>query len=294
MRTPIRLICFLLLGATTATCVAAMETNSQTRLRERFMALQDQLRTNQFGQPLVLNSTETPERLQGDVYAIVDHPLNKVSASLAKPEHWCDLMILHINTKYCHAVAGPSGTTLRVNIGGKEPEELVDSGRIEFSFKVATATSEFLAVTLAAPEGPMGTSMYRVRLEAIALPQAKTFMHLSYSYAVGFSGRFAMNVYLGTAGRNKVGFTMSGTQANGQTDFIGGTRGVVERNTMRYFLAIDSFLGAVDMAPEARLEPRLQSWFTAVERYPRQLHEMDRAEYLATKRAEYSRQQTLR
>jgi hypothetical protein len=63
---------------------------------------------------------------------------------------------------------------------------------------------------------------------------------------------------------------------------------------MRYYLAITSYLGALDLAPEARLEHRLQSWFNAVERYPRQLHEVDRAEYLDMKRAEYMRQQTAR
>jgi hypothetical protein len=44
-------------------------------------------------------------------------------------------------------------------------------------------------------------------------------------------------------------------------------------------------------APAVQLERRLQSWFTATERYPRQLHEINRDEYLVMKRAEHSRQQ---
>ena len=44
-------------------------------------------------------------------------------------------------------------------------------------------------------------------------------------------GRLAMQVYLGTTGRSKVGFTVTGTQADGQPLHIGGTRGVVEVNT---------------------------------------------------------------
>ncbi len=91
--------------------------------------------------------------------------------------------------------------------------------------------------------------------------------------------------------RPKVGFTVIGKQADGQPDYIGGVRGLVERNTMRYYLAIDIFLGAAHTAPAAQFEKRLQNWFTAVERYPRQLHEMDRGEYLVMKRAEYLRQQ---
>jgi hypothetical protein len=119
-------------------------------------------------------------------------------------------------------------------------------------------------------------------------------LHLTYSYSVNFTGRLALQTYLKTVGSNKVGFTTRGIRADGQSDYIGGVRGLVERNTMRYYLAIDSYLGAAGVAPAAQLEQRLQSWFTSVERYPRQLHEMDRAEYLEMKRAEHLRQQAVR
>jgi len=66
---------------------------------------------------------------------------------------------------------------------------------------------------------------------------------------------------------------------------------VVERNTMRYYLAIESYLGALSAPPQTRLEKRLQDWFAASERYSRQLHEMERGEYLEMKRREYQRQQ---
>jgi len=68
-------------------------------------------------------------------------------------------------------------------------------------------------------------------------------------------------------------------------------RGVVERNTMRYYLAIEAFLGALSAPPQAQLEKRLHDWFAAVERYPRQLHEMDEGAYLDMKRRETRRQQ---
>ena len=102
-----------------------------------------------------------------------------------------------------------------------------------------------------------------------------------------------METYLATVGSDKVGFTVTGKQADGQTEFIGGLRAVVERNTMRYYLAIDAFLEAEKAAPAERLERRLQNWFTATESYPRQLHEMDRASYLEMKRAEVARQNSV-
>ena len=76
-----------------------------------------------------------------------------------------------------------------------------------------------------------------------------------------------------------------------QPDYIGGVRGVVERNTMRYYLAIDAYLGALSTAPLKQFEKRLQAWFASNEKYPRQLHEVDRATYLDMKRREYLRQQ---
>jgi hypothetical protein len=285
------LIFVVLVCVTHAVGAAAITSDSGAALRERYASLGERLRTNPFGLPLVLDSTETANYLQGDVYAVVAYPLSVVSAGLGNPDHWCDVMILHINTKYCHAVAGPSGTTLNVNVGSKKPEELAESVRIEFKFSAAVATPDHVEFALDAKDGPLGTSNYHIRLEAVALPKARTFLHLTYSYAISLAGRLAMKSYLGTVGSTKVGFTVNGKGADGQADYIGGVRGLVERNTMRYYLAIDSFLGATDSAPEARLEHSLQSWFTAVERYSRQLHEMDRETYLEMKRTEYRRQQ---
>ena len=68
-----------------------------------------------------------------------------------------------------------------------------------------------------------------------------------------------------------------------------GVRGAVERNTMRYYLAIDAYLDGLSAPPADQLEKRLQTWFTATEKYPRQLHEIDRATYLDMKRSQLRR-----
>jgi hypothetical protein len=255
--------------------------------------LEPQLRQNQFKRPLVLDSAESPNRLTGEIYAIVAYPFGAVSSGLNSPDHWCDVMLLHVNTKYCRALVAPTGTTLRVHIGKKTPEALSDVPRFEFNYSVASATPEYLDIKLKAKDGPLGTSDYRIELETVALPNARTFLHLTYSYAVNFAGRLALQAYLATVDSAKVGFTVVGKSAAGQADFIGGLRGLMERNTMRYYLAIDSYLQAATAAPQAQLEQRLQAWFTAVEGYPRQLHEIDRAAYLEMKYAENLRQQTV-
>ena len=158
-------------------------------------------------------------------------------------------------------------------------------------YRVAVQTPDYLQIRLNADKGPMGTSNYRIVLEAVPLKGGQTFIHLSYAYAYGLAGRMAMQGYLATIGKDKVGFTIDGIQAGEQPHYIGGNRGLIERNTMRYFLAIDAFLGASSGSAEARFEQRIHDWFVAVERYPRQLHEMEQGEYLAMKRKEYRRQE---
>ena len=68
-------------------------------------------------------------------------------------------------------------------------------------------------------------------------------------------------------------------------------RGVMERNTMRHFLAIEAYLASLDSPRERRVDQRLNTWFSATERYPRQLHEIERGEYLAMKQREFGRLQ---
>ena len=60
---------------------------------------------------------------------------------------------------------------------------------------------------------------------------------------------------------------------------------------MRYYLAIEAYLGALSLPLPAQFEKRISDWFTAAERYPRQLHEMEQQDYLEMKRHEYQRQQ---
>jgi len=260
-------------------------------LRESYASLGAQLRQNAFGRALVLDSSETAQRVQGEIHAVIDAPFELVGTGLNSPAHWCEVMILHINTKSCRAVADAAGArTLQVHVGKKTPQPLADTDRLDFSYRVAAASPDYLEILLQAEQGLLGTSDYRIRLAAVALPGSKTFLHLSYAYTTHLAARLALQTYLHTAGRDKVGFSVTGTGADGQPERVGGMRGMVERNTMRYYLAIEAWLAAEQAAPGTRLEHRLQGWFTAVEKYPRQLHEMDRAPYLAMKRAEAARQ----
>ena len=282
----------LVAGLLASTAQAAdPDTGSAGDLVAKYAELRVQLGSNQYRKPLYLESAESPHRVTGDIYALVDHPFAASAAPLSNPADWCEILILPINSKYCRAAAGAQGSVLHVSIGRKVDQPLDQAYRLEFDYRVIAQTSSYLQVRLNADRGPLSTRDYRIVLRAVPVDDRRTFIRLSYSYAFDLVGRLAMQVYLGTGGRGKVGFTVTGTQADGQPLYIGGMRGVVERNTMRYFLAIEAFLGAQSVLPQVRLEKRLRDWYAAAERYPRQLHEIERSEYLEMKRREHLRQQ---
>jgi hypothetical protein len=258
-------------------------------LRGKYDELQERLKNNSYRRQLHIDSTESPNALKGDVYAVLDHPFETVSDSLKQPRAWCDILILPFNTKYCHAMGSSSqGAQLQVRIGRKYDQPVDQAYRINFDFRNVAASGDYFESRLGAAQGPMGTKDYRIVVSAVPIEGGKTFMHLSYAYGYGTMGRVAMSTYLNTVGADKIGFTVIGRDAGGQPQYIGGVRGAVERNAMRYYLAIDSYL---DAREASQVDKRIQAWFNATERYPRQLREMDRATYVAMKRQEYERQQ---
>lgn len=260
-------------------------------LRAKYAELNKQLYNNQFQRALHLVSVESSQDLQGDIYAVVDYPFATVERALNNPEHWCDVLILHINVKYCRATSKSAGTILTVSLGKKYDQPLADAYRVEFNYRRISALQDYFAVELKAEKGPLSTHDYRIWIEATPLADGRTFLHFTYTYAFGLPGRIAMKGYLATIGREKVGFTVTGKQSNGQPVYIQGVRGVVERNTMRYYLAIDAYLAALTTPSAGQLEKRLRHWYNGTEQYSRQLHEIERQEYLEMKRNEYRRQQ---
>jgi hypothetical protein len=253
-------------------------------LRARHAQLAPQLAHNEFGRPVYLESQEGDNALRGEVYAVVDHSFEQVRA-LERADNWCQVLLLPFNTKQC--ISADDG--IAVFVGRKKETPVADAFRVDFHYGVRSNSEDYLQVQLDARSGPLGTHDYRIGLEAAPLEGGRTFIHLSYSYAFGTMSRLAMQTYLATAGADKVGFSVEGREDSGAPRFVRGVRGVIERNTMRYYLAIEAFVDTLPAPPETRVEKTLREWFAATERFPRQLHEMELDDYLAMKRREYAR-----
>jgi hypothetical protein len=263
---------------------------SAVNLKAKYTELNKQLKSNQFKRELFLHSEESAHDLKGEIYAVVDYPFSTFNSALSNPVHWCDAMILNLNVKYCYMASNRDGNDLTLNIGKKFFQPLADTYRIDFKYQDVIATPNYYSAEFDAKDGPLGTHDYRILIEATPLKDGHTFLHFTYTYSFGMAGRLAMQTYLATVGRSKVGFTITGKNSDGQPAYIQGIRGVVERNTMRYYLAIDAYLAALTAPTDAQLERSLEYWYNSSEQYSVQLHEVELNEYLDMKHQEYQRQ----
>ncbi len=288
-----RLVLSAVLGSA-AVAATAGPAVGPAALRQRHAGLAPQLAANPLGLPLQMQSSEAANRLEGDVYAVLDHPFADVSAALGDPARWCDVLILHLNTKQCSRVADGGRNRIDVRVGKKVEQSPQNATLLSFAWQPPTVRPDYLDVEMRAPEGPYDTRDYQLMAEAVPLEGGRTFLHMGYSFGYGGASNMAMQVYLATVGRDKVGFTMAQpARGSQQAEYVGGMRGVVERNTMRYYLAIQAYLGSLSAPPAQQLDKRLQAWFDATEKYPRQLREVDRDAYLRMKRSEYQRQRLI-
>lgn len=256
------------------------DVGSATSLRASYAALRAQLEQSPFGKPLHLESTQSSDNLKGDIHALIDQPFETVRSGLRAAQSWCHILILHPNITNCRLSGGDAAMSdtnafITVYIGKRGTP-------VAFSYDVAAAASDYLNVQLAAGAGPLGTTDYRIKLEATPLDRQHTILHLVYSHGYGVQARIAMRAYLGTLGRGKVGFTVLDRGPDGRPVYVSDFRGALERNAMRYYLSIEAYLESLSSAPQQQFEKRLQTWFAYTKRYPLQLHEDN--EYLDLKR----------
>jgi hypothetical protein len=260
-------------------------------LRAQYDQLAPQLAKSPFQKPIVLNSADDTERPTGEMHAVVDHPFGTLSGALRNADAWCDLLTLPANVKRCAVEDDQApGATLHMAVGRKFDQPIEDAYALDFRFQVLAALPQYLLVEMSANKGPMGTSNYRLTLEAVPIDARRSFVRLRYAYMNNLAARVATTAYLSTSGRDKVGFTVVGREGDGKPRLVGGIQGIAERNTMRYFLAIESYLDTLPAPAEQRLDRRLRDWFAATERYARQLHEQSLDEYITMKHKEARRQ----
>jgi hypothetical protein len=261
-------------------------------LLAKYPALSAKLVKNQFAAPIYLESSESGGSQQVDMYGVFNYPFEAVRDALESPANWCDITSLHINIKACTARKVADRSLLTIYSGRKYYQAPADAYPLKLTFRVIARQSDYFNLALAAQEGPLGTKDHRIRLEAAPLDQGRTFVHFSYGYRHGAMANLAIKTYFATIARDKIGFSSS-PGPNGTQVLIGGVRGAVERNTVRYYLALQTYMDALKFPEGQRFEQRLNRWYDLTARYPRQLKEVEKGDYLASKRREHQNQISL-
>ena len=270
----------------------SVDVDAMQRLYE---SMRPRLAQSAFQRPLVLDSSEEQGRASGDIYAVLEVSLASLELVNRDPARWCEILLLLSNTKNCTAGTAEGASALLVRMGTKGPQELGGTTPMDFRFASSAAQAPVLETLLNSSDGPMGAKDGALWLRAVALGPQKSFVHLHYGYRSSLAGRLATQVYLQTLGRGKVGFSRvqevaADAAPNSEAPLVGGVRGIMERNTMRYFLGLNCALRfASTSVPTQRFAQMTPCWFDETERYPVQLHEMPRQDYLDMKRAEYAR-----
>ncbi len=243
------------------------------------------------GQPVYVHSEVDKKRLRADVYSIVHYRLVDLAQALSRPRDWCRFVTLHLNVKACTWRTAPD-PVLSIYAGRKFYQPPADATRMDYRFRVVERDRRRLVVLLTAEKGELSTRDHRFRLEAERMNEKDVLLHFSLSYRQSLASRMATRAYLATLGRNKVGFSHPAEGAAGD-DYVGGVRGIVERNAMRYFLALVVYMDTLGQdGPQARSR-RIREWFDLTQRYAVQLHEVDRTDYLIDKHREFANQRKL-
>lgn len=255
-------------------------------LRAKYEQIETDLRDSVYGIPVYLQSNGDNGTMHGDVFGVIPHSFSTVRDALATPANWCEMVPRHLNVKACTYRYIEGECHLNIYTGRKFYERADDVNLLDYRYQVDTKQKGYLHTTLTAEDGPLDTVNYTITAEAVPLGESSTFIHFSFSYDHGFITDLAMTGYFTTLGRGKIGFTVVGKNYDGKPVYVDGIRGVIERNTIRYYFAIQSFLDTLKIPDEDRFEARINNWFDLTERYHAQLYEMDKKDYLSYKRKE--------
>ena len=280
---------FTLLIWITVPALAWSNVDGAKQLERYYQQMQLEPSEPVFKLPFNIYSSEIDNRLSADVYSVIKRPFDNVASALTDSTSWCEFMPLNLNVKSCTSKQQDGQTLLTFYAGRKYYEEPEAAYQLNYFYQVATLDSDYMKVILDADQGPFGTRDYLIVVEAMPVDN-NTFVRIHSSYQTSLRSRLGTQAYLATLGQAKVGFSVESNTTANKPVFIKGIRGIIERNVMRYYLALKAFLDTTHLSYDERFEARINTWFDLSENFATQLHELGRDEYLQAKRQEWNNQ----
>ena len=259
------------------------------RLSGRYPELQEAARRGPFGLPLQVHSEERETLVSADIHGIIDQPFRALAATFTEPGGWCDFLVLNPNIKTCTFRREAQETFLTLYIGSKSYRAPESATEQVYRFLVRVRQPEYAAISLTAPQGMLGTTAHRFEFEAGSVA-GKTVVALSSSFEPSMLSKLLTGIYLSTLGRERIGFSRAATEPGVPAGYVRGVKGMIERNVMRYYLALKAFLDAGDLPAGRQFEARASLAYDLMDLYPAQLRQMDKSEYLDIKFREHRNQ----
>ncbi|MEW6584751.1 MAG: hypothetical protein AB1442_03960 [Nitrospirota bacterium] len=248
------------------------------------------LEKNSFGFPLYIESFDQAGRLQADAYGIIAHPFGSVLNALRVPANWCNIASLLPDVKACTYEEQPRTWQMTFYSGDTSRQSSGYADQFTYQCRTVEQRDGYLGIVLSAAEGPFGTTNHRMMFEAMPLNGERTFVHVRYAYNYGFLVRVAKTLFSAIPGRGKTGFTVKGIDGKGNPVYVDGPRGAIERNAVKCYMAIQSFVDTLSFPEVSRFEMMISTWYDLASRFRKQLLEMDKKDYIASKTEEHRKQ----
>jgi len=262
-------------------------------LIDKYHKIEKELEKSSLTIPFYVESSVSKNASHVDIYGTIKYPFDIVENELQLPMNWCDIILLHSNVRACTYRKVNDTWLLTLYNVKKFQDPLKDAYQMNFEYRVIAQQSGLFAILLAARTGKFGTKDHQFGLEAIPLDKDRTFIHLRYSYRYSRWGYLLMKSYFSLFGGGRVGFSVIGTDSDGSPVYVGGLKGAIESNVLRYYLTILAYMDTLKIPVDQRFEKRISQWYDLTARYKRQLFEMEKEAYLTYKRQDQESQRIL-
>jgi hypothetical protein len=238
---------------------------------------------------LSIHTTEKGPRIWTEVFGTVRGKFAVVSQVLARPQGYCEFLPPLFNLKNCVHTHIGKREVLQFYVGSKHYTSMLRTILIESRLERVSERADYVHIRLASVDAGRSKYGYRVDIEIVPFGSVVLARVHTY-YNPDRLTRMAVATYLHTVGGNKIGFSRVPVPGSGKPVYVRGMSGVIERNTVRAFMAMQAYLDTASRSLANRYDARLRRWFELTERFRPQLHEMSKREYLSVKMRERLRQ----
>jgi len=258
-------------------------------LREKYQAIMQKLQNSSGPALFHVESSVSQNTSRIDIYGTVKYSFKTVQNELMIPGNWCQIVLSHPDIRACTYKEADDHWRLNVYNVHTYSDPLDAAYQLKFIYRMSERQAGYFHFGVAAQEGPAKTRDHRFGLEAIPIGKNETFIHFRYSFGYNAVGYYVMRIF----GGSKIGFSVVGTDRDGNPVYVKELRGSAERDVVFHYLAILAYLDTHRTPHDLRYEKRLSEYYNLTMLFKKQLYEMEKQNYLAYKRLDMESQRRL-